>query len=212
MINTAPVQTTIGPLDQTLWSEEWSPSINPTEATTYGHLQTPNGLIMQMFSKVPWGGWLLKNVQPLILKANRIVFAYTLMIDAATLLSAQVIETDAKITDADGWLYDGSCQINIAEGWVVQVGAPWKDAVQIDPLVPYVPVRIAIEYALDYVAHTIAVVSVSVGPKTYPIGITAPAKQSGWARSQIVTQLQQCSTKQPGGYTLRFSTITYVLS
>lgn len=209
----APVQTILGPLDQTVWTDEWDASINPRKASSYGHLQTPDGLILQMRSDVPYGGWLCKNVQPLPVKAQNITLAYTLMIDEATPLCAQVIETDAKITDDAGWLYDGSFQFNIAQNWALQIGASWKDTGQkCDPLTPYSPIRVAIAYKLDYVAHSITVVSASDGAKTYPIGVTAPAKQSGWARSQIVTQLQQCSNDKPGGYTVRIGNIRYNLS
>ncbi len=209
----APVTTTIGPLDATGWEPVWNAAINPAEATAYGSLLTPAGLCLQMYSKIPYGAWLAKNIQPLPRQAASITFRYDLTIDQPTLYSAQVIETDSKITDSAGWTYCDGFQINIAKGWLIQVGAPWQDTpVKLPPPIPGVPMRLAICYTLDYAKHSALVVGVVVNGKDFPIGMTIPAKQEGWAHSEIVTQLQQCNRGVPGGYTITLANIHYDLA
>lgn len=210
---TPTVKTTITlDLSQSAWTDEWDTSINPNQATTYGHLATSTGLMLQMYSKIPYGGWLCKGVCPLPLQAKDVTFNYALIVDPA-IISAQVVETDMKITDSAGWTYDGSFQWNVAKGWMAQVGNPWVDTgVKAIPPVPGVPMVVSVSYKMDYSAHSIRINSVTVDNNVGQIGVVLPAKQCGWAKSEIVTQLQQCSNANPGGYSLAFPYVSYVLS
>lgn len=195
------------------WSKNVGPTINPTAPDGYELVQTPGGLRLYCCGK-PYAGWLAKHVAPLYANFTDIPFNYSLVIDDATPLCAQVIETDTKFTDADGWTYDGSFQWNIQQGWVAQTGNPWQSsAVKIPALMPGAMTYVSLRYALDYVAHTLQVVSVSVNGTVYPINSAPlPAKQSGWAKSEIVTQLQQCINGKEGAYSVLFPSISYDLS
>lgn len=198
------------------WTDEWNTSINPIQATSYFHLATPQGLLLQMCSNVAYGGWLAKNVVPLPAQTATVTFQYQITIDPATPISAQVIETDMKLTDAAGYTYDGSFQFNIAAGWKVQVSGPWQDTgVSILPFAVGATYTVTIAYALDYVAHTITFVSLTVASATvsnnYVINKTFAAAQVGWGKNQIVTQLQQCANAHPSGYTLLFPNLGYTL-
>jgi hypothetical protein len=139
------------------------------------------------------------------------------MIDDATPVIAQVIETDAKITDCMGWTYDLSAQFNIARDWLFQVDDEqwtWMDTnVTIPPLEPLQPAQVLIEYELDYAAHKSAILAIEVDDRCYRLDpvLWIPARQIGWDKSEIVTQLQQVNNAFPGGYGLRFSKIGYRL-
>jgi hypothetical protein len=206
------------PLDDKSWTDEWDTSINLIEATAYGHLGTPEGLLLQMYHEGSdatgdgYGGWLCKNVCRPPLLTKTMVFEYIVVIDDATLQSAQVIETDHKTTDAAGWTYDGSLQFNIADNWMVEISAPWKKTgIRVPAPTPGVPMQVSILYTQDYAAHTITFVSITVDGAESAIGLTYNAQQVGWAPGEIVTQLQQCNRSIPGGYTLKFPRVGYLL-
>ena len=196
-------------LENALWTDEWSTSINPVQATAYGHVATPEGLVLQMCSNVPYGGWLCKQVSPLYKQSQQITLAYTLAIDSATPLCAQVVETDMKLTDAEGWTYDGSLQFNIAERWMIHTGDPWKDTGIRIPLTPNKNTIVEIAYHLDYALKTLTYESITVDLESVGLNITLPAHKMGWAPNQIVTQIQQCNNNAKGGYSLRFPNIEY---
>jgi hypothetical protein len=214
------IRAVIKGLEHEQWEAKTGPDINEPTADGYAIVPTPAGLCLLMTSFKPYSGWLAKNVAPLIYEAPYIQFRHRLMIDDATLAVAQVIETDAKITDCRGWTYDLSAQWNIAQGWIFQVDDEnwtWRDTnVVIDPLEPLEPTAISINYRLNYETHRSAITSVAVSgcgePYLLDPVIWIPARQVGWAPGEIVTQLQQCNNAQPGGYGLRFSEIGYELA
>jgi hypothetical protein len=208
----------ISNLENDPWEPVLGPDINPVDADTWQALNTPAGLVLSMMSTQPYGGWLAKRVSPLVFAAPRILFGYTMMIDDATPLIAQVAETDTKITDDQGWTYDLSAQWNIANGWMFQVDNQdwtWIDTgIQIPAPAPLEDNRIEIEYQIDYQTHTSSIVSVSADGERYAIDPEfhhIRARQVGWARNEIVSQLQQCNNATPGGYSLRFREIGYLL-
>lgn len=215
------ITTTIElPLDDQSWTDEWDKAINPIEATAYGHLSTPRGLTLQMYHEGNaaegngYGGWLCKNVCRLPLETETIAFQYRVVIDEATLLSAQVIETDMKATDSRQRTYDGSLQFNIAKGWLVEIGDPWQSTgIHVPPPEPNRPMKVLVLYGLDYQVEkpTIRFESIRVDGIDYAIGATFDAQEVGWDKSQIVTQLQQCNRSVPGGYTLTFPMVGYLL-
>jgi len=197
------------------WSKVVGPSINPTSPNGYEIVPVPGGL--KLFCCGPkYSGWLAKHVAPLVYPFQNVWMAYTLTIDDATLVCAQVIETDTKITDADGFTYDLSAQWNLAENWMFQVDTVdghWIDTgIQIQALKPGVPAAMSIGYKLDYKNKVSSVVCVVVDGKQYtvPAGLGGiPAKQSGWGPNGVVTQLQQCINGQEGAYAVTFSSIRY---
>jgi hypothetical protein len=209
-------------LENELWTPEVGPDINDPAATAYSIVHTPAGLVLLMNSVVPYGGWLAKQVSPLLFPAKHITMFFDLMIDDATPYTAQVIETDAKITDEEGWTYDLSAQFNLAKGWMFEVdevnaNGNWSwvsTGIQVKPLRPLRPAEVEIAYELDYEAHTSSILSVTIDEDVYEVdprfhGLTA--MQVGWQKKTIVSQLQQCNNSQPGGYELRFNNIGYTL-
>jgi hypothetical protein len=214
-------------LENERWTAEVGLDINNPIADQYSIVQTNGALSLVMCNTVAYGGWLAKQVSPLLAQSNRIRFMYTMMIDDCTLACAQVAETDSKITDRDRWTYDGSAQWEMQKakpGWMFQrdkyVENPdgswkwtWDDTeVIIPPPAPYECVNYIIEHELDYEAKRYRMASVEVDRVCYELPeLWIPAKQVGWEPSQIVTQLQQCNNSQPGGYTLRFPSVAYTL-
>jgi hypothetical protein len=188
------------------------PSINPVPPTGYGFIQTPAGVVLQMWSDVPYGGWLCKSVVTLPVTPTSLTLLYTITIDDCTPLCGQVIETDSRITGPDGWTLPGDFQINIAQGWEIQYGSPWKKSgVEIAPYVPGVPQSVAIHYTLDWTLHTITLDGMETGGKIYPVGKEMPGSKMGWEPCEIVSQMQMCNNAKSGGYSLRFSGVGYRL-
>lgn len=190
-------------LEAGVWTPEWSTDINPVQPSLFEIQQFAGGL--QIFcAGQAYAGALAKGVNPLPMQLPKLTFDYTVTIDPSIDM-AQVIETDTKITDAAGWTYDGSLQFNIAEGWMVQVNNPWVDTGAKLPLA-IEPNAVSVAYLLDFTAHTIVVESINGKPLNQP---PIPAKQMGWAPSEIVTQLQLCTGAKDGCYDLQFSAISY---
>jgi hypothetical protein len=197
------------------WTKQWSPDINPKEATGYDFVQLPDGL--RLYCTGPkYGGWLCRYVLPLVYPFTRISFSYNLMIDDATAQQAQIIETDSKITDAAGWTYDLSAQWNIQKGWMFQIDD--KDWQWTDTGIKIVPPKanewtaISIEYLLDYANHTSSIDTVTVDGKLFTVPESLqriPAKQVGWQPSTIVLQLQQCNNALEGAHSQKFGKISY---
>lgn len=208
-------QCTISKLEQESgWTKNVGPTINPIAPTAYEFVQEPDGLRMYCIGPA-YAGWLLKHVDPFPVAFTKLVFRHTLNIDDATLQDGQVSETDWKATDADGWTRDGSFQINFAKGRMTQVNNPWTDtgvAIPSPDLVPGQPLSIEKHWTLNYVTPGATLDALIVNGTPYPIGITIPAQKLGWAPNQLVTQLQQCIAGQPGAYSLKFSDIGYDLS
>jgi hypothetical protein len=208
-------------LEKEKWTPEVGLDINDPIADNYRIVQTNDALSLVMCSSPSYSGWLAKQVSPLVVAARKIRFQYTLMIDDATVECGQVAETDSKITDSEGYTYDLSAQwemVKAAPGWMFQIDNAdwtWTDTgIVIPAAAPYEQLEIEIESALDYEQKVSAVKAVCVNSKRYevPEGLWwIPAKQCGWAPSEIVSQMQQCNRGEPGGYTLRFWRIGYAL-
>lgn len=220
-----PVNIAITELEKATWTDEWSTSINPVKASAYYHTQPSGiGLIISMIHLIEgeYGGWLCKNVTPLIAQTANMSFTLNMMIDSATLSNAQVIELDSKVTDSAGWTYDRSAQLELRKNapyWTLQVGSPWSDTnVLIPPFPANTLVTLTFNGTIDYVGHTSKITSIDVAydgiANHYPVSnpVVTPAKQLGWGHSQIVSQLQQCSNGHKGGYTLTFAGVSYLLS
>lgn len=190
-------------LEQGPFQYVWDTSINEIAPDRFDIQPAANGLQIFCGGKA-YAGALAKGVSPLPAQSTTIIFKYIVTVDGSVAY-AQVIETDTKLTDAAGWTYDGSLQWNIAEGWMLQIGNPWKDTGVKIPLNPGEN-NIVIQYALDYMAHTITVVSVNGQALNQP---AIPATQIGWDKSEIVAQLQLCLAAAGGTYSLLFNAMSY---
>jgi hypothetical protein len=154
-------------------------------------------------------------------EAAKIVFNYRMMTDSATRGCAQVAETDAKITDSEGWTYDLSAQWEMqknAPDWTFQVDDEswsWTDSgIIVPPPRPYQPREYSIDYRLDYANKQSAIAGVTVNGQVrrIPSPRYIPARQEGWEKKQIVSQLQQCNNYRGGGYVLRFTDVGYTFA
>ena len=197
------------------WTENVGSTINPVAPSGYAPVQTAGQLRLYCCGAA-YAGWLAKFVNPLWSLFTTISLQYALSIDDCTAEVAQVIETDTKVTDSAGWTYDLSAQFNIAEGWMFQIGNPWKDTgIIVSPPASNVWTPVQIDYALNYAARTSSVLAVTVAGKKYLVPTTmqnVPAGQVGWTPNQIVTQLQQCIGAQSSAYSVAFKNINYLLS
>jgi len=151
-------------------------------------------------------------------------FNYTIVVDDRTAGQAQVIETDliriVKHTDGSVFKYDGSFQINIMEGWMLQVdgpaptaGAPsWKDTGIIIPaLAPNVPHTVSIKHFSDTVKRVHSVLSATIDGVVYPIPAAMqniPATPSTWAPDTDLPQVQLTTNKGGGGYAVILSPVS----
>jgi len=189
-------------MEEGLFKPNWSPDINPVKPDYFAVQQVPSGVQIFCGGKA-YAGQLAAQVNALMSEAQTITFKYTVTLDGSISV-AQVIETDNKFTDAQGWTYDGSLQWDISKDWMLQVNNPWVDAGVKMPL-KQGPNEIAIAYKLDYAAHTLTVVSVN-DEELMPIVI--PAKEVGWQKSSIVTQLQLCVGAAGGVYDLTFGAMS----
>jgi hypothetical protein len=204
-------------LEREKWTEEIGPTINEPAAENYGIVQTEGAISLVMCSSLPYSGWLAKQVSDLPFRATKIRFDYSMMVDDATKVCAQVAETDAKITDDEGFTYDLSAQwetAKVAPEWMFQVDNEewtWTDTGIVVPAsVSYESRAYSIEYLLDYESKRSAIAAVSVDGERFETECRyISARQEGWQKSSIVTQLQQCNNSQAGGYTLRFAGVGY---
>jgi hypothetical protein len=204
-------------LEREKWTAEVGLTINDPIADNYRIIQTGDAISLVMCSSLPYSGWLAKQVSDLPVKATKMWFQHSMMTDDATSICAQVAEVDAKITDDEGFTYDLSAQwemAKVAPNWMFQVDNDdwtWSDTgIVVPPSVAYVLRDYSIEYSLDYDNKRSAILSVTVDDDRFETPHTyISARQEGWQKSSIVTQLQQCNNSQPGGYTLRFTNVGY---
>jgi hypothetical protein len=201
-------------LEQDDWSSVVGPTINPLSPSAYKAVNTKSELRLYVIG-APDAGWLAKHVAPFV-QVPAITFRYDLDPDTATASNAQVIETDSKFTDAAGWTYDGSCQLNLAEGGMWQIAnaaGAWVDTGIKSGIVPERWTPIEIVYALDFVNRAISVQSISSDGvlESVPAALqSVPAKQVGWEPNQIVTQLQQVLNSTGSAYSVGFRNISYI--
>jgi hypothetical protein len=118
----------------------------------------------------------------------------------------QAFETDTIVTweDEEGqvWMFEGgSLQINIEEGWHVQInnaGWEWIDTgIDLAWPVPDKQYAVKIGYALNTAAKTIAIVSYEFAGVAHSIpAVGLPGKKSTWGKNLLLGQVQLTLTKE----------------
>jgi hypothetical protein len=186
------------------WTPEWNPSINPTPPKSFEIEPVPSGLRIAV-AGIKYAGALAKNVAVFPYRSSKISFSFRFKFDES-MDYGQVSETDPKITDADGWTYDLSFQLNKSKGWMAQINNPWVDTGIKVPGVQDVWNPMKIDWGMDYVAHTSTLLALNGMPANLP---PIPAKQIGWDRNQIITQLQLCTAGQEGEYEITYADLGY---
>jgi hypothetical protein len=184
-------------IEKGVWTVEWSPSINPVKPDYFDHALNPDGSREVFCVGKAFAGALIKNTATLLYPCTNICMSFGVKFGQSLVKAGRVIETDMKITDADGWTYDGSFQFNISEDWMTQTFNPWVDTGTKQPLVAEKWNPVVINYKLDYVNRTIAIND----------GAARPASKVGWTPKQIVSQLQLCTNG--GFYSVTFSSLMY---
>ncbi len=209
---------TLSGLEAGPWAQQSGPSINPVTAD-WGDAQSlsDGSFVLSIWSSKPYGARLWNQVNKLLFKSTSVVSSYSFKVTATTKLYGQVIETDTKFTDDAGWTYPGDFQWNIGEGWAAQSGNPWFDlGIKMPEPVNGQEVKVSIHRIIDYKAHIITTTQVDVDGINYkPTTLIAiPAKQMSpvWASMEIVDQLQMCTNRLVGGYSVGFNYMGHVLS
>jgi hypothetical protein len=202
-------------LESDAWSVVTGPTINPISPIAQSVITTSDELRLYTIGEA-YAGWLAKHVAPLLTPSALITFSYLINPDSSATFNAQALETDTRLTDASGWTYNGSCQLNLAEGGMWQVPNPttgeWFDiGVRTGPLPANTWTPVTITYSLDYSARLISIVNIQVSGTTHPIPVPQklPAKLLGWTASQVVTQLQPCLNSRGGAFSVGFKGIQY---
>jgi hypothetical protein len=186
------------------WTSEWNPAINPTAPKDFEIELVGSGLRISC-AGTKFAGALAKNTAQLPYPSQRISFVFKFKF-SDSIVYGQVVEADMKVTDANGWTYDGSFQLNIPKGWMGQINDPWVDTGVKVAVAQDQWNQVQIDYALDYVAHTITILAINGTAVSLP---PIAAKQVGWDKGQIVTQLQLCTASVGGEYEVTFSDVGY---
>jgi hypothetical protein len=189
-----------------IWTPEWDPTINPKQPTAFTIEKTLAGLEL-VCDGPPDSGQLAKCVSIWLSQSQVPNIEFDLEeYFGDDIEYAQVIESDTKFTDASGFTYDGSFQLNIAEGWIAQIGNPWKNTPAKFPLTVDTWNGLAIRYGFDYINHELTIPSANGQLLAMP---AIPAQNVGWAPNTIVTQLQLCIGAVAGAYSVAFRGIGY---
>jgi len=113
--------------------------------------------------------------------------------------------------DGTVWRFNGSLQINVDEGWMVQIDenadskGGWIDTgVRIPALTPNVPHTISTIHHTDMAAKTHTVLGIIVDGVTYmfPPAAGVPAALTTWAKNLAVPQIQITLNKNGGSFTV----------
>jgi hypothetical protein len=190
------------------FTSEWSPSINPAKPDSFTIEPGAQGELIIVCSSLPtnpFAGALAKTSLPWLagMQTPNVSASYQFKFDDSVNYG-QVVETDWKFTDANGWTYDGSFQWNIASGWIAQFGSPWVNAGFTGKFTQGLWNQVSVQYKIDYANHTIQIVAINGTPVTCA---PVPAKQIGWGKNEAVGQFQLCTASKGGAYEVQFTGI-----
>jgi hypothetical protein len=143
--------------------------------------------------------------RPILSSTGNLKLSLTLTPDASCATYAQCIEIDTIISYG-GYNYNGSCQLNYAEGGhfqIVNAAGAWVDC-GFNPgiLSAGVAHTLVFTYAYDTTAKTFSFVSIELDGTVYTISGTlqnVPASLMGWATG-VILQLQQDLNSTTGAH------------
>lgn len=206
---TAPASKTTISAIQTLtgWKEQTGSNIGGVAPAKYSFSQNiqwqPQAALLAVTGiSGKYCDWLVGALAlPLLPNTGHLALRHRFMVDAGFAQAAQARELDTKITDANGITYNGSSQWNCAEKpgsmsfQVDKAGGGWVDTgIVIPKFAPNVEHVERIEYEFNIAAKTYSVVSIEVDGVLYPLPANLqnlPGKNVGWAKSEILPQMQQ---------------------
>jgi hypothetical protein len=195
------------------------PSINPISPTAFAVQQWNGGLTVNVIG--PADSAAVGKIQlPLTPGPSNFSLTYQIRPSMAAAQVSQCHETDLIIVGPDGSWYNGSCQLNNAEGGMWQIAnasGAWVDTgFKPGLLIPEQWVTIIINYQINWTAKTLSVISITDGSQVFQIPTSLqniPAKTGmGWAPNIIVLQLQDCLNASGGAYTRDMTGINLTMS
>lgn len=209
-------------------------ALTPAIDTTPAHIN-PGGNVPTWFSDEPWAGGTTINIGSLLPwsaglskrfvtapagllpSISNITFSYQIRLSQTAAKYGQAQENDLMVTDAAGNLYNGSCRKMGAQWQIVNPVGVWTN-VGYGNLVPFQPdywTPVIIQYALNWTAKTITVLSISDNGVlfTIPNPWAVPATpNSGWQPSILDWQAQETIGAVPGSYSRDTRNVSLVLS
>ena len=194
------MKTTYSNIESSLgWLVVSGPSINSVAPTTYVIEQTASQL-RTYISGPAYAGALGKKQLPLPPIAKGIfTFSFEVEPDEAAELYAQALEFDLRVS-IGGLNYNGSFQINYAEGGMCQIvdaSGKWVDTgIKLGILPANTATAISVTMSIDQAKKTFSVEQ--IGALAVPQSLqNVPASNLGWADC-IVVQIQ-CDLNSKGG-------------
>lgn len=203
-------------LERDIWIPVTGPSISAIASTGFAAVSESDGVRFYEFGPA-WAGVLFKKsiqLTPLTGKGTA-TFSFTVDTDDAGQIDSQAQEFDIMLVGPKGEVYNGSEQLNNAEGghWqCVNSGYHWEDiGFNPGPLPANTSVPVSYTMAFDTAAQTSSIISVTVNGKTFipatPLAI--PAQQLGWQPNLAVLQVQLDENGKPGAYSEKATAISF---
>jgi|GEM_PF-5308427 len=200
--------------------EPWIPvtgsSISAIASTGFAAVNESDGVRFYEFGPA-WAGVLFKKSIPLLPLTGKgtATFAFTLTTDDAGAIDSQAQEFDVMLVGPKGEVYNGSEQLNNAEGghWqCVNSGYHWTD-IGFNPGTFPANTAVPVSYtmAFDTDAQTSSIISVTVNGKTFtpPTPLVIPAQKLNWTPNLAVLQVQLDENGKPGAYSEKGTAISF---
>ncbi len=188
---------------------------NPLDGSNIGGTMPKEGILIQDIPGEPaaiilalngpaWSTMEASTVRPNFITRGFPYSTVTWVVVIDDKNSEHIFELDCirifKLLDGTIWKGNGSLQLNVTEGWMVQTDenvdakGGWVDTgVKIAPLTPNVPHTIAITHFTDIIGKTHSVEAIAVDGVNYPLPATGwkiPAALTTWAPDIDVPQAQ----------------------
>jgi len=184
-------------LPATSWRIVSGPTVNPNAPSGFNFEQLPSGVMKFTIIGANYAGELAAVTVPVPPSPTGIfTLAFNLVVDDAASLMAQALEFDL-IVSIGGWHYNGSFQVNYAEGGecqIVNAAGAWVDTGFKPGLFPAgQKVPVVITCHVDQVKKIMSVLTINVGGNAFTVPTTLqniPATQLNWTDG--VTVQVQC--------------------
>jgi hypothetical protein len=159
------------------WKINNSPDVNPVLADTFTVDKYTGGMTTVISAK-PYGG-ALAATPPLQVYpgATRFTLNYEMRLSGNAPIRAQALEFDMMIIGPDGFVYNGSCQCAVAEGYQWQIAKPggWQNVGFSTPLVAATLIKVQTVFACDFAKKIITAKSITVNGLTFPVTLPPQA-------------------------------------
>lgn len=203
-------------LERDIWIPVTGSSISSVASTGFAPVNEADGIRFYEFGPA-WAGVLFKKSIPLLPLTGQgtATFSFTVNTDDAGQVNGQCQEFDIMLVGPKGEVYNGSEQLNNAEGghWqCVNGGYHWADIGFNPGLLPAnTPIPISYTMAFDTAAQTSSIISVTVNGKTFtpPTPLVIAAQQLGWQPNLAVLQVQLDENGKPGAYSEKLTAMSF---